>query len=206
MNLNVHILGQKGTDANEPAGYLPSQVSQSAVEWAKQSFQDQTDAVFNMVEKTLRRVAVPKSDIPNMIVKENKRYTGKRHFLWKSRETGLKLWIWPERGFVHIERDDGQYKKWTLRDALGLLTAFGLQSEKSQWPDERQNARNAYLTLRDVCLEAKNQGDPTAMTPEEERSLRESVACAFLPGFGPLAPPKKVTFVGSRVAKVESVE
>ena len=204
MNLNIHLLGQVGTDANEPAGYLPGQVATSAKNWGNR--EAATDEIFGMVEKTLRRVAAPTSTqqaAPFVISKKDNRYTGKRHFLWKSRETGLKLWVWPERGFVHIERDDGQYKKWTRRDALGLMTAFGLQSESSPWADERLNARNAYLTLRDVCLTARDQGDPTLMTPEEERALRESMACAVLPGYGPIAPPTKVTFVGSKIVKEE---
>lgn len=192
--MSTYIIGAKG-DANSEAGHLPSQVANTALDTASQPQQGYTGQVMGWLEKTLRQAARPAG---HTIVKEDKVYHGKRHKLWKSRETGAVLWVWPERGFVHVERDsDGFYKKWTCRDALRLATAFGQQSEAALWPDEKQNARNAYLLLVEVVREARAQGDPMIPTDEEKRALRESVVCATVPGMG------KITFVGSKATKVE---
>lgn len=194
--MSVHILGQGNTDANDPAGYLPSQVAKTAVHQVKPNQNNYVDGIMGLVEKTLRKVGTP-----SMQVKTDNKYRGKRHFVWKSRESGAKIYAWPERGFVHIERDDGYYKKWTIRDALALAHAFGEQAKVTQWADERVNANNAYETLAMICKEAKNQGDPTIPTDEERRALKESVACAMLPGYGNLIPEKKISFVGSNIAQ-----
>jgi hypothetical protein len=191
----VHILGQAGTDANEPAGFLPGQVAQTALKYREHAETGYTDGIMGMVEKTLRKVSTPA-----VHTKVDNKYRGVRHKVWKSRETGLWIWAWPERGFVHVERDDGYYKKWTIRDALQLAYGFGEQSKVNKYADERQNALNAYLILAELCKEAKAQGDPTIPTDAEKRALKESIACATLPGYGPI-PEKKVSFVGSMLKK-----
>lgn len=194
----VHILGQGDSDANEPAGYLPGQVVKTAQARVSSESPTPISDTLDLLDKTFRKTA----GLPAAIVRgENQRYTGKRFFLWKNRENGLKSYVWPERGFIHIEREDGRYKKWTRRDALALAAAIGDQARACKYADERKAAIDFYLVLRDVCIMAKAQGDPTAMTAEEQRALKESVACYTLPGYGNIIPEKKVTFVGSHIVK-----
>jgi hypothetical protein len=100
-----------------------------------------------------------------------------------------------------MEREDGKYKKWTRRDALELAAAFGAQAEVCKYPSERIESQRVHDVLRDVCIVAKAQGDPTVMTDAEKRALKESIACFTLPGYGNVIAPKKVTFVGSNIAK-----
>jgi hypothetical protein len=184
-----------GTDANEPAGYLPGQVAQTARKYSQHEGRGYTDSIMGLVEKTLRKVSTPA-----MHTKTDNKYRGKRYKVWKSRENLMWLWAWPERGFVHIERDDGLYKKWTIRDALDLAAGFGEQAKVAKYADEAQAAFNAYETLAMICKEAHNQGDPMIPTDQEKRALKESIACATLPGYGPI-PEKKVSFVGSMLQK-----
>lgn len=191
----VHLLGQGNSDANDPAGFLPGQVSRTAIQQVGNDKQGYVDGMMGLVERTLRKVATPA-----VHVKTDKKYRGTRTRLWKSRETGMVLYAWPERGFVHIERDDGQYKKWTVKDALDLAYGFGEQGKVTKWPDEKQNAFNACNILFEICKAAKNQGDPTIPTDEEKRALKESLACAMLPGYGPI-PEQKISFVGSNIAQ-----
>jgi hypothetical protein len=194
----MYIIGQNG-DANEQAGYLPSQVANTMQEKCRVPSQTFVADSMSWMEKTLRSTAAVKT--PNAIVKKGgSLYNGKRYKFWKSRESGAWIWIWPERGFVHMEREsDGYYKKWTLRDAVRFTDALGEQSEVTKWPDEKQHARNAYLILEEVCKEARRQGDPTEMTDEEKRALKESIACATVPHLG------KITFVGGNVHSVENL-
>lgn len=184
----AYIIGQQG-DGNEPAGYLPTQVVNTARALKGEESGQVVKDVMSMVAKTCRRA-------PAMHVKNLTSNPTRRRLLWENTDTKAKLYVWADRGFVHIERNDGAYKKWMLRDAAHLADALGEQIDVTKYADERQIARNAYLTLLDVCQEAKNQGDPTEMTAEEERSLRETIACVTLPGYGNIIREKKVSFVG----------
>lgn len=186
----TYIIGQKG-DGNEPAGYLPTQVVNTARALKGEESGQVVRDVLNMISKTCRRPA------PAMHVKKLTSNPTKRRLFWTNTDTKDRLYIWADRGFVHIERaSDGAYKKWCLRDAWHLADAFGEQIEVTKYPDEKQIARSAYQLLVDVCKEARAQGDPTEMTPEEERSRRETIACVTLPGYGKIIREKKVSFVG----------
>lgn len=192
----TYIIGQQG-DGNDPAGYLPTQVVNTARALKGEDSGQVVKDVMNMVAKTCRR------GVPAMHVKKLASNPTRRRLLWTNTDTKDRLYIWADRGFVHIERSsDGAYKKWCLRDACHLADAFGEQIEATKYPDERQIARSAYQVLLDVCKEAKNQGDPTEMTPEEERSLRETIACVTLPGYGNIIREKKVSFVGGHATVV----
>lgn len=195
--MSVHILGLGDSDGNEEAGYLPTQVARTATSRVDPENGQYTSGVMELVERTLRKVA----RVPTVIVKEKSTYTGTRYFLWKGRESGLKTLVWPERGFIHMEREDGKYKKWTRRDALELAAAFGEQAKVCRYPSERIESQRVHDVLRDVCITAKAQGDPTAMTDAEAWALKESVACFTLPGYGNIIPTKQVTFVGSNIAR-----
>lgn len=195
----MHIIGQSlGNNDEIPRCVLPRQAVNAAYHLAGDQSGTASEQVMNLVSRTCRP--------PGAIVKYKDNSNTSRKLLWICRESKHRLEIWAARGFVHIENTStGEYKKWTLRDALALRDAMGQQIAATQWADERQATRNAYLTLLDVCKDAKRQGDPTEMTPEEERSVRESIACAMLPGYGDHIRPKKVTFVGPRVASTESL-
>jgi hypothetical protein len=196
----MHIIGQSLGNNNElPKCVLPRQAVNAAYHLAGDQSGSASEQVMNLVSRTCRppgAITRQRTDISNT----------SRKLLWICRESKHRLEIWAARGFVHIENTStGEYKKWTLRDALALQDAMGMQIEATKWPDEKQMTRNAYLTLLDVCKEAKRQGDPTEMTEEESRSVRESIACAVLPGYGDHIKPKKVTFVGPKVAATESL-
>ncbi len=197
----MHIIGAQG-DANELAGHLPSQVAKTARALIGEDSGRMAHDVMAMVGRTLRR----SPGVPGSIIKNQNTSTGRRFKLWKSRETGDVIMVWAARGFVHMENtSSGAYKKWTRRDALHLMDAMGQQAEVTKWPDEKQMARDAYLVLRDVCMEARAQGDPMEMTDEEHRSLKESIVCATLPGYGDVIRPKTVSFVGPRVSPTSEI-